>query len=117
MSTSYTQLIVNAIINSKKPVGSSGIVDVDDLEDYLKDNTSDGREEADEVMNEAPNLLLSHLSGFLFMATVIEVIYSAGWIRGILTVSLALGLFGFITNLVVSVGRDVEHRGKGAGKS
>lgn len=118
MATSYTHLIINAIINSKKPVGSDGIVDVDELEDYLNESGANGREEAEEVMDEAPDLVLSHLSGFLFMATVIDVLINVGWIRGVLTVSLSLGIFCFITNVASSVGRAFEHRGgKGAGKT
>ena len=111
ISTSYTQILIEGIVNARPPEGNDTILDVDDVEDYLAGATGDGKDLADTVMDEAPDLLTLHLSGFLFMATVIDILVSAGWIRGVLIVSLSLGIFGYLTNLVSDAGSAVERRG------
>lgn len=105
--------IINGSVSAEKPNGSDAVGDLGNIEDELMDSAQEGMDKADVIFNDAPNIFALYASGFLFMATVIERIASAGWISNIITVSLALGLVAFIVNIsMVVVGRKGDS-GKG----
>lgn len=104
--------IIEGTVAPSAPVGSDSVGDLGDLEDDLFNSAQDGLDQADNIFNNAPGIVALYSSGFLFMANVIEHFSSAGWISGILTVSLALGLLGFIANIAVAVVRS-SAKGKG----
>ena len=99
------------------PENSESVGDLSDLEDSLTTDTEQGREEAEIVFNESSDIILSHIQGFFFLGMVVEWFMGVGWLRGILTVSLSLGIFAFIVNIASNLGKSIEHRSKGkAGK-
>ena len=106
------QIIEGTVVPSA-PVGSDKVEDLGELEDGLMDSAQDGLDQADTIFNSAPGIVALYATGFLFMSSVIEHVASAGWISGIITVSLALGLLGFIANIAVAV---VRGRSGGSGK-
>lgn len=115
ISTSYVEIIIDGIVNGIAPPGYDSMNGLGDLEDYLQDNTSSGRVEAEEIFDKSPGLVVTHASGFLFLSNVIERMLSVGWLDGILTISLSLGILGFIGNIVASAGRAFEHKSFGRG--
>lgn len=117
MQTTYYNAIINSIINSRPPAGSDSIGSVDDAEDALKDSAGIGSDIADDIFNESSGVILAHVNAFLFLSNVIERMVSVGWLRGILIISLSLGLLGFIANFAIEVGRSLEHKSKGRGTS
>lgn len=98
--------IINGEVTPEAPAGSESVGELDDIEGALKDDTAAGREEAEQIFNESSGLVASHISGFLFLSDVIERFISVGWLRGILTVSLSLGIFGFIANIAMIAARN-----------
>ena len=98
--------IANGTVDGKPPVGSDSVGDLDDIEGGLKDNTAAGREEAEEIFNESSGLVASHMSGFLFLSNVIERMLSVGWLRGVVVISLSLGILGFLANIAMIAGRN-----------
>lgn len=98
--------IINGEVTPEAPEGSNSVGELDDIEGALKDDTAAGREEAEQIFNESSGLVASHMSGFLFLSDVIERFISVGWLRGILTVSLSLGIFGFIANIAMTAARN-----------
>lgn len=117
ISTSYTQLIIQAIVNAKLPEGHGTIVDIDELTDILSGASQDGHQSADELFQRGPEVIEQFLSGFSFMNAVFSSLTASQWINSILVVSLSLGLFSFIVNGSVSIGRAFDHKGgKGGGK-
>lgn len=117
ISTSYTQLIINAIVNAKLPEGHGTIVSVGELEDILSGAAQQGTQDAGEIFQRGPEVIEQFLSGFTFMNAVFGTLSSPQWINSVLTISLSLGLFSFIVNGSMSLGRAFEHKGgKGGGK-
>lgn len=98
--------IINGTVTPEPPAGSDSVGDLDDIEGGLKDDTAAGREEAEEIFNESSGLVASHISGFLFLSNVIERFMSVGWLRGILVISLSLGILGFLANIAMIAGRN-----------
>lgn len=105
--------IIDGTVAPSAPAGSGAVDDLGDLEDDLLGGAQDGLDQADTIFNNAPGIVALYATGFLFMSSVIEHVASAGWISGIITVSLALGLLGFIANIAVAV---VRGRSGGSGK-
>lgn len=97
--------IANGNVTPETPEGSGSVGDLDDLEGGLKDDTSAGRDEANQIIDDSFEPILGNSAGFLFWASVIDPLVSVGWLRGLLTVSLALGIFGFLANIVMIAGR------------
>lgn len=116
ISTSYTQIIIQGIVNARPPSGSGTIVDVDDLEDILNGSTAQGREEAEKLFQSAPEVIEQFFSAFVFMNMTLSSLVSSAWFSSILTVSLSLGLFSYVVNMGNTLGRSVEHRGSKGGK-
>ena len=112
--------IVNGEVSAKPPENAGAVGGLEDAENALKDNTASGREEAEQVFNESWNLVAAHTSAFLFLGFVIERFMTVGWIKGILTVSLSLGILGFLANIVMISGRNdrgAKSSGRGAKSS
>lgn len=117
ISTSYTQLIINAIVQAQLPEGHGTIVSVGELEAILSGAAQQGTQDAGELFQSGPEVIKQFLSGFSFMNVVFTSLTSAQWINSVLTISLSLGLFMYIVNGSVSIGRAFEHKGgKGGGK-
>lgn len=117
ISTSYTQIIINAIVNAQLPEGHGTIVSVGELEAILSGAAQQGTQDAGELFQRGPEVIEQFLSGFSFMNVVFSSLTSAQWINSILTVSLSLGLFMYVVNGSISIGRSLEHKGgKGGGK-
>lgn len=110
ISTSYVEIIVDGIVNGTPPPGYDSMSGLGDLEDYLKDNTTSGRDEVGKVLQDSASPILDHSSGFLFLAWVIDDLFSIPWLAGLLKVSLALGVFGFLCNIVMVAGRSSMRR-------
>lgn len=108
--------IVNGEVSAKPPANAGVVGGLEDAENALKDNTASGREEAEQVFNESWNLVAAHTSAFLFLGFVIERFMTVGWIKGILTVSLSLGILGFLANIVMITGRN-DRGSKSSGHS
>lgn len=117
LQTTYYNAIINSIINSRPPSGSGSIGSVDDAEDSLKDSVSMGSDLADDIFNESSGLILAHVNAFFFLSNVFERMISVGWLRGVLVISLSLGLLGFIANFASFAGRSLEHKSKMGGSS
>lgn len=98
--------IINGTVDPELPEGSGSVGDLDDLEGGLKDDTAAGRDEAEEIFNESSGLVASHMSGFLFLSNVIERMLSVGWLRGVVVISLSLGILGFLANIAMIAGRN-----------
>ena len=113
--TSYIQALLQGVVQGKPPSSSDTIIGVGELEDYLSGQVDGGINSTDQVFNESSGLVISHLSGFLFLSNVIERMISVGWLRGVIVVSLSLGLLGFIANFAMVAGRSLEHKSKGKG--
>lgn len=106
--------IIDGSVDSVAPDGADKVGDLSGLEDNLMNDSQQGFDEADYIFNNAPGFVALYSSGFLFMSAVIEHIYSAGWLSGILTVSLSLGLFAFIANIASNVFKSsITSKGKG----
>ena len=117
ISTSYTQIIVQSIVQAKPPEGYGTIIDLGELEAILTGQTQQGQQSADQLFQTGPEVIGGFLSGFTFMSVVFSSLTSHNWVYSLLTVSLALGLFNYIVNGVMSAGRSLEHKGgKGGGK-
>ena len=99
VSTTYTQMIVQSIINAKLPNGAGDIVSAEDLEEVLKQATSGGFEDANDILNEAPNSLFEHMGAFMFFIYVFDLLITVGWIRSIIMIAFSLGILKFILNL------------------
>lgn len=108
--------IVNGEVTPEAPEGSGSVGDLDDVEGALKDDTSAGREEAEQIFNESWGLVVAHTAGFLFLSDVIERMIGVGWMRGILTVSLSLGIFAFLVNIAITTGNKLSSKGGKSGK-
>lgn len=98
--------IVNGEVTPETPNGAGSVGDLEDVEDALKDDTAAGRDEADQIFNESSDLVASHMAGFLFLSNVIERFIGVGWLRGVLTVSLSLGILGFLANIAMYAARN-----------
>ena len=117
ISTSYTQLIISAIVQAQLPEGHGTIVSVGELEAILSGAAQQGTQDAGDLFQRGPEVINQFLSGFSFMNAVFSSLTSAQWINSVLTVSLSLGLFMYIVNGSISIGRAFEHKGgKGGGK-
>ncbi len=117
ISTSYTQIILSSIVQAKPPEGYGTIIDLDELEAILSGAAQDGIQSSDDLFQRGPEVIDQFLSGFTFMHAVFSTFASPNWIQSILVVSLSLGLFSYIVNGTISIGRAVEHKGgKGGGK-
>lgn len=117
ISTSYTQIIVQSIVQAKPPAEYGTIIDLGELEAILSGQTQQGQQSADQLFQTGPEVIGGFLSGFTFMSVVFSSLTSHNWFYSLLTVSLALGLFNYIVNGVMSAGRSLEHKGgKGGGK-
>lgn len=108
ISTSYTQLIINAIVNAKLPEGHGTIVSVGELEAILNGTAQQGQQSADDLFQSGPEVIEQFLTAFTFMNLVFTSISGHHWLSSILTVSLALGLFNFLVNGVESIGAKIE---------
>lgn len=104
ISTSYTQIIINGIVNARPPDGHNTIIGVDELEEYLAGATGDGKAEAERLFASIPDILASVTSAMMFMAFVFNSLASSTWISSILAISLALGVFAFVCNIVADGG-------------
>lgn len=100
--------IVNDEVTAEPPEDAGAVGDLDSIEDELKDNTAAGREEAEQIFNESSSLIAAHIAGFLFLSDVIERFIGVGWLRGLLTVSLSLGILGFVANIAMVASRNVN---------
>lgn len=117
ISTSYTQIIINAIVNAQLPEGHGTIVSVGELEAILNGTAQQGTLDAGDLFQRGPEVIDQFLSGFSFMNVVFSSLTSSQWINSVLTVSLSLGLFMYVVNGTMSIGRSFEHKGgKGGGK-
>lgn len=119
ISTTYTQIIIEGIVNANPPSGYGTIIDLDELESLLNGQTQNGFDEADQIFNDSSSLIASHFSGFLFLSAVLERFIAVGWMRGILTVSLSLGILGFAANIAMNISRNINmsHGSKKGGKT
>ena len=80
-----------------------------------------GREEFNDLLGGSAASLELYTSSFAFLSACINPIIDIPWIKEILTISLGLGLTGFLLNLGISAisksGRDGgKSSGKGGGK-
>lgn len=116
ISTSYTQIIIQSIIQAKPPAGAGTIIDLDEMEDILNGSTGDGKEQAEELFETAPEVIEQYLSGFLFLNAVFSSFLASNWLSSVLIVSLSLGLFAYIVNAAGSAGQAIERRSRGGGK-
>lgn len=117
IATSAWEIIVNGIVNGKDPAGSGDVGDLGDAEDSLFGDTSGGLDLSDQYFNSAQHFITSQSSGFLFLTGVVNHFVDIPWFKGVLTISLSLGIFAFLTNIIMSAGRSVERRaGRGGGK-
>lgn len=98
--------IANGEVTPETPDGAGSVGDLDDVEGSLEDDTAAGRQEADHIFNESWGLVAAHMSGFLFLSNVIERMIGVGWLRGLIVVSLSLGILGFIANIAMIMGRN-----------
>ena len=117
VSTTYTQMIVQSIIQAKLPNGNGQIVSAEDLEEVLKQATSGGIEDANDILNEAPNSLFEHMGAFMFFIYVFDLLITVGWIRSIIMIAFSLGILKFILNLSQSAVNvaDAKSRKHGGG--
>ena len=104
IATSYTQIIINGIVNARPPEGGQTIIGVDDLEQYLQGATGDGKVEAERLFASIPDILATVTSAMMFMAFVFNSLAGSTWISSILAISLALGVFAFVCNIVADGG-------------
>lgn len=109
--------IKNGTVDGTPPSGSDSVGDLESAEGALKNDTVAGREHANQIFNGSFEPILDNTSGFLFWVKTIEGLVGVGWLKGILTVSLALGIFGFLCNIVMVAGRSVSRREALAAKS
>lgn len=115
ISTSYTQIIINAIVNAKLPDGHGSIVSVGELEAILNGSLQGGHQSAEDIFISSSDVIHDFLSGFSFMKIVFTSLFNNRFINSILIVSLSLGLFGFIVNSAASIGRSLEHKSRNGG--
>lgn len=97
--------IANGEVTARPPDDAGAVGDLEDIENDLKNNTAQGRDEAEQIFNESSSLIASHIAGFLFLSAVIERFIAVGWLRGVLTVSLSLGILGFVANIAMIASR------------
>lgn len=105
--------IINGDVSSEAPAGSDKLDDFLEVEEELLDQTQDGFDQADILFNQAPGIIMLYASAFLFVSNVLEKIALAGWLQNILTISVSLGLIGFILNLTATA---LRNNGRGGGK-
>ena len=104
-----------AIIKGKDPEGSASIGGLGDAEDDLFGDTSSGRDEFSDIVGGAYVPILDNASGFLFLSMVIDRFAGISWLKGLFFISLSLGVFGFLCNIALSLGRSAERRFSRAG--
>lgn len=115
VSTTYTQMIVQSIINAKLPNGNGQIVSAEDLEEVLKQATSNGFEDAKEIINDAPTSLFEHMGAFMFFIYIFDLLLTVGWIKSILMIGLSLGILAFVANLAQSATKVAGAKARGGG--
>ncbi len=103
-----------------KPEGSESVDEMEDLEDQIMDGSQAGIDSGNEVLDGFDGALANFRGGFLFLIGIFNLLFENTWLTYVLQVSLALGLIGFILNLVPSIGaklsrdeRRAERRQKG----
>lgn len=106
--------IINGDASAEAPAGSDKVNDFLEVEEELLDQTQDGFDQADILFNQAPGIIMLYASAFLFVSNVLEKIALAGWLQNILTISVSIGLIGFILNLTATA---LRNSGRGGGKS
>lgn len=106
--------IVNMPVNPKPPVGADNVTNAGEKEDQLLNSGAAGREEFNNMLGGSAASLELYTSSFAFLSACINPIIDIPWIKEILTISLGLGLTGFILNLGISA---ISKAGKDGGKS
>lgn len=101
---------VNADIGGTTPEGQDKLDGLDDLEQEIIDKTQDGRDEFNNVINDAETAINSNFQTFMYLVGVFRVLSEGTWIRAIISISLALGICGFVLNIVsVSIARSARN--------
>ena len=106
--------IINGSVTPEAPNGSDTLDDFMDAENELLDQTQDGFDQAVNIFNQAPGIIALYGSAFFFVSSVIEIIATAGWIQGIVIISISLGLIAFIINMTATA---LNRLSKGGGKT
>lgn len=108
ISTTYTSIIIDSIIKAQRPEGSGSIGDLDNAEDALLGNASEGLGKAEQIVSNGSSYVLINGSGFLFLTVVFDKFANLPFFTGLLYVSLGLGIFSFLCNIATSLGRCAE---------
>lgn len=104
--------IINGSVDSVQPDGSGSIGDLNDAENGVIEDAQAGIDQAETLFNNAPGIVALYATGFYFMSNVLEHFIGVGWLSGVVSVSLALGLLAFIINISVAVIKKGERGSK-----
>lgn len=106
--------IINRPANPKPPAGADNVTNAGQKEDQLLNSGAAGREEFNDMLGGSAASLELYTASFAFLSACINPIIDIPWIKEILTISIGLGLTGFLLNLGISA---ISKAGKDGGKS
>ena len=108
--------IVNMPVKPTPPEGSDIVTDVGSKEDELLQSGAAGRDEFNNMLGSAAGSLENYIGSFAFLSACMNPVIDIPWIKEVLTISLGLGLTGFILNLGVSaISKAVKDKSSGKG--
>ena len=106
--------LINRPANPKPPAGADNVTNAGQKEDQLLNSGAAGRDEFNNMLGGSAASLELYTSSFAFLSACMNPIIDIPWIKEILTISLGLGLTGFLLNLGISA---ISKAGKDGGKS
>lgn len=110
--------IINGEVEPERPEGSDSIDDLGKLEEELLDNVGDGMSDYEVFIDDSVGIIQGHLSAFALMSAIFDSFVGVGWLRGLLIISLSLGIFGYLVNFSFrSAGDSASKSSSKAGKS
>ena len=89
--------------NPKRPAGSDVADQQQQLENQINQNTEVGREESSNLMNGFAGHISQFSGGFALFLGMFNRMIPIGWLNAMVSISLALGLFMLVFNLVPSL--------------
>ena len=112
--------IINGQVKPEAPDGSDRVDDLDDSEAGLRGDAQDGLDTGIEITQNALQIILQYATAFACVGWIFECFSTLPLFTALLFVSMALGIFGFVANIVQEVGaasreakrRDQKHQNR-----
>lgn len=107
---------INGEVTPEAPEGADRFDDLDDTEAGLRGDAQDGLDTGLEIVQNALDIVLQYATAFACAGWIFECFSTLPIFTALLFVSLALGVFGYVVNLVQDVGRYSARRSRSGKK-